>query len=166
MKVIFLDVDGVLNSDEYMDKIKRLEVKGIKRKVSANKLSLLKKAVDETGAKVVLTTSWRNRKDGLLLKGFLLKYGISADSTPFLDNQRGLEIKKYLSDNRNIEDYIILDDEVFSTYDGELLKHLIKISDKNGRGFGDGLLQKDIDEIIKRFGRIRQSKANSEDYER
>lgn len=32
MKVIFLDVDGVLNSDEYIDKIKKLNVNTIKCK--------------------------------------------------------------------------------------------------------------------------------------
>ena len=59
MKVIFLDVDGVLNSDEYIDKIRKLNVNTIKSKVSVNKIGLLKQAVDETGARVVLTTSWR-----------------------------------------------------------------------------------------------------------
>ena len=161
MKVIFLDVDGVLNSDEYIDKIKKLNVNTIKSKVSVNKIGLLKQAVDATGARVVLTSSWRYRRDGTLLKGLLLKYGICADSTPFMDNKRGLEIKKYLSDNPDVEDFVILDDEVFDSFDEELIKHLIKISDKNGRGFGEGLLPKDIDRIIGRLGRIKQ-----DEYER
>ena len=67
MKVIFLDVDGVLNSDEYIDKIKKLNVNTIKSKVSVNKIGLLKQAIDATGARVVLTTSWRYRRDGTLL---------------------------------------------------------------------------------------------------
>ena len=166
MKVIFLDIDGVLNSDEYIDKIKKLNVNTIKRKVSVNKISLLKKAVDATGARVVLTSSWRYRRDGTLLKGLLLKYGICADSTPFMDNKRGLEIKKYLLDNPDVEDFVILDDEVFDSFDEELIKHLIKISDKNGRGFGEGLLPKDVDRIIERLGRIKQDKEKQDEFER
>ena len=166
MKVIFLDVDGVLNSDEYIDKIKKLNVNTIKSKVSVNKIGLLKQAVDATGAMVVLTSSWRYRRDGTLLKGLLLKYGICADSTPFIDNKRGLEIKKYLLDNPDLEDFVILDDEVFDSFDEELIKHLIKISDKNGRGFGEGLLPKDVDRIIERLGRIKQDKEKQDEFER
>ena len=166
MKVIFLDVDGVLNSDEYIDKIKKLNVNTIKSKVSVNKIGLLKQAVDATGARVVLTSSWRYRRDGTLLKGLLLKYGICADSTPFMDNKRGLEIKKYLLDNPDVEDFVILDDEVFDSFDEELIKHLIKISDKNGRGFGEGLLPKDVDRIIERLGRIKQDKEKQDEFER
>lgn len=32
MKVIFLDIDGVLNSDEYFDKIDGLNIEGLGRK--------------------------------------------------------------------------------------------------------------------------------------
>ena len=166
MKVIFLDVDGVLNSDEYIDKINKLNVNTIKRKVSVNKIGLLKQAVDATGARVVLTTSWRYRRDGFLLKSLLSKYGILADSTPFLDNKRGLEINKYLLDNPSVDRYVILDDEIFDSYDEELIKHLIKISDKNGLGFGEGLLPKDVDRIIERLGRIKQFSDKKDEYER
>ena len=62
MKVIFLDIDGVLNSDEYFDKIENLNVQGIEREIDVNKIKLLKRAVDETKAKVVLTSSWRYTK--------------------------------------------------------------------------------------------------------
>ncbi len=166
MKVIFLDIDGVLNSDEYIDKIKKLNVNTIKRKVSVNKISLLKKAVDATGARVVLTSSWRYRRDGTLLKSLLLKYGICADSTPFMDNNRGIEIKSYLSNNPDVDRYVILDDEIFESFDEELMKHLIKISDKNGQGFGEGLLPKDVDRIIERLGKIKQDKEKQDEFER
>ena len=33
MKVIFLDIDGVLNSDEYFEKINNLNVNGIEKEV-------------------------------------------------------------------------------------------------------------------------------------
>ena len=33
MKVIFLDIDGVLNSDEYFEKIRNLDIQGIEQEV-------------------------------------------------------------------------------------------------------------------------------------
>ena len=45
MKVIFLDIDGVLNSDEYIDRAKN--VQGIERHIDIDKVKLLKKAIDE-----------------------------------------------------------------------------------------------------------------------
>ena len=44
MKVIFLDVDGVLNSDEYFDKIKNVNICGIESEIDVEKIKLLKKA--------------------------------------------------------------------------------------------------------------------------
>ena len=59
MKVIFLDIDGVLNSAKYFDRIKNLEITEIEEQIDIKKVELLKKAVDETGAKVALSSSWR-----------------------------------------------------------------------------------------------------------
>ena len=155
MKVIFLDIDGVLNSDEYIDRAKN--VQGIERHIDIDKVKLLKKAIDETGAKTVLTSSWRNSKDIGTLRELLAKYEIYFDATPFIKWERGLEIKQW---HNRVEDYIILDDEIYDSFDKEMLRHLVKVSDANGRGLGEGLTQKDIDTIIKRFGRVK------EDFER
>lgn len=163
MKVIFLDVDGVLNSDEYFDKIRNLDIQGIEREVDIEKIKLLKKAIDKTGAKVVLSSSWRYTKYAQYLKELLSNYDIYVDSTPFIENERGLEIKKWLSDNQDVEDFVILDDEIFDSYDESLIKNLIKISNGNGRNFGEGLLPRDVDEIIKRLGR---KKSKNEEIER
>lgn len=158
MKVIFLDIDGVLNSDDYIDIAKNSQ--GIERHIDIDKVKLLKKAIDETGSKTVLTSSWRNSKDIGPLREFLAKYEIYFDATPFIKWERGLEIKQWLSENKGVEDYIILDDEIYDSFDKEMLRHLVKVSDANGRGLGEGLTQKDIDTIIKRFGRVK------EDFER
>ena len=155
MKVIFLDVDGVLNSDEYFEKTKGLNLQEIYQDIDVEKIKLLKKAVDETGAKVVLTSSWRYTKNAIKLKELLKEYEIFVDTTPFIENKRGLEIKKWLLDNQNVDDFVILDDEIFDSLDEDLLEKLIKISDGNGYNFGEGLLEKDIDEILERFGRKR-----------
>lgn len=155
MKVIFLDVDGVLNSYEYFEKTKGLNLQGIYQDIDVEKIKLLKKAVDETGAKVVLTSSWRYTKNAIKLKELLKEYEIFVDATPFIENKRGLEIKKWLLDNQNVDDFVILDDEIFDSFDDDLLEKLIKISDGNGYNFGEGLLEKDVDEILERFGRKR-----------
>lgn len=153
MKVIFLDIDGVLNSAKYFDRIKNLEITGIEEQIDIKKVELLKKAVDETGAKVVLSSSWRYTRKAQDLKNLLLKYNIYADSTPFMQNIRGLEIKKWLSEHQDVEKYVILDDEVFDSYNDELMQNLIKISNGNGHTFGEGLLPIDVENIIYRLGR-------------
>ena len=156
MKVIFLDKDGVLNSDEYFDKIQGLDIEGIQSDVDLEKVKLLKEAVDETGAKVVITASARYTTNGKLLMQLLREYQILVDLTPFINNNRGIEIKQWLSEHPDTEDFVILDDEIFNFYDEELMKKLIKISNGNGINFGEGLQRKDIEQIIQRLGKIKQ----------
>lgn len=152
MKVIFVDVDGVLNSDDFIDSVKG------KQDIDIKTVLLLKRAIEETGAKIVMDTSFRYTQSFLKVQEMLLQNGIMFDKTPFIDNERGKEIKQYLSEYRNIEDYILLDDVVFSDFDNELLSHLIKMDDTNTRGIGKGLQKKDIEEIIRRFGRKKDFK--------
>lgn len=147
MKVIFVDVDGVLNSDDFIDSVKGSQDIDIKT------ILLLKRAVEETGAKIVMDTSFRYTKSFSNVKEMLLQNGIMFDKTPFIDNERGKEIKQYLAEHKDIEDYILLDDVIFPDFDDELLSHLIKMDDTNSRGIGKGLQEKDIEEIIRRFGR-------------
>ena len=153
MKVIFLDVDGVLNSDEYIKGTIKSNIQGIEKHVDVEKIKLLRQAIDQTNAKVVLTSSWRLTKMAQELIKLLITYGIYVNTTPYIRNERGLEIKQWLADNQNVEDFVILDDEIFDSYDEGLMKKLVKISNGNGHNFGEGLLPKDIGEIIKRLGR-------------
>lgn len=162
MKVIFLDKDGVLNSDDFFDKTDKQENEGTEIDVDIEKVKLLKEALDATGASVVVTASARYTRSGQALMQLLRDYQIFADLTPLIGNERGLEIRKWLSEHPDTEDFVILDDEVFDSYDEGLMSKLIKISNGNGRNFGEGLLQKDIDEIIQRLGKRKQK----EDFER
>ena len=152
MKVIFVDVDGVLNSDDFIDSVKGSQDIDIKT------IRLLKNAVNETGAKIVMYTSFRYTKSFLKVQEMLLQNGILFDKTPFIDNERGKEIKQYLAEHKDIEDYILLDDVIFPDFDDELLEHLIKMDDTNSRGIGKGLQEKDVEEIIRRFGRKKDFK--------
>ncbi len=162
MKIIFLDIDGVLNSDEYFDKVRNLNIQGIQSEIDVEKIKLLKKAIDETGAKVVLSSSWRYTKNAQYLKELLANFEIYTDSTPFMQGVKGLEIKQWLLNNQGVEDFVILDDEIFDSYDEELIKKLIKISNGNGYNFGEGLLPEDIDKIIKRLGKKKEKEEELE----
>lgn len=117
MNIIFLDVDGVLNSAKELSE-------GPFSKIS---LSVLKRIVDETNAKIVVISSWRllefSRK---LLLSELEKYQKSViGMTPHLTSNRE-EIMTYLKSNEfsNLN-FIILDDQVIEYQDLE--EHVIKI---------------------------------------
>ena len=105
MKVIFLDVDGVLNSSQ----------DGFTIKLGTNKhLELLKQIVDKTDAKIVLSSSWRiSNKTKLFIENKLKEYGMSIiSSTPDLGSSRGEEIKSWLRETIDfIDSFIILDDD-------------------------------------------------------
>lgn len=106
MKIIFLDVDGVLNSvqDNFSWTIE-----------SDKHLILLACIVRRTNAKIVVSSSWRNC--GLLdtLKKRLEDFFMSIyDKTCCSEHGiRGLEIKDWLDNHSDIESFVILDDEAF-----------------------------------------------------
>ena len=55
MKVIFLDIDGVLNSGAYDRRRNWNELTDI----DESRLPLVKQIVDQTGAVIVLSSTWR-----------------------------------------------------------------------------------------------------------
>ena len=90
-------------------------------------------------------------------------YGIRiTDSTPVVENKRGLEIRKWLENNDNVEDFVILDDEVFDSYDSALTEKLVKMSKEKETDIGEGLLSKDVDKIIEKLGKIKENKEELE----
>ena len=105
-QVIFLDVDGVFNS--YKDRFSYILE-------TDYHLKLLKGLVELTGAKLVLSSSWRlgERIDDTLatrLNEFNME---TIGSTPYLiDGCRGDEIREWMNTcKEEIESFVILDDE-------------------------------------------------------
>lgn len=47
-----------------------------------------------------------------------------------------------------------------------LIKKLVKISNGNGHSFGEGLLTRDVNEIIKRLGRKKEKNEIEQELER
>ena len=104
MKVVFLDIDGVLNSDETPNPRKLPYV--VDRKLHAR----LEKLIERTGAKVVLSSTWRIDPIGL--------YAAKYWGVPFFDvcpdmpkSPRRDEILEWLSHHRRVTRYAIIDDE-------------------------------------------------------
>lgn len=107
MKVIFLDIDGVLNTNS-------------DREISNDKLKLLSELVSKTGADVVLSSSWRygwnqperNQPGTRIynLKQQLKDNNIVIKDTIGLDLTKSIQIKNYLSTNV-ISNYVVIDDE-------------------------------------------------------
>ena len=128
MKVIFLDFDGVLNSAEYMLFNKEEWNSGDDAgMIDPDSVALVNQIIEKTGAKVVISSSWRlghtidELKTILKRKGFI---GEVIGMTPptFLLNpddeenkqfsERGHEIQKWLrTQKETIESFVILDDE-------------------------------------------------------
>ena len=155
MKIIFLDKDGVVNSDRYFDSIKGKQVSELEDDVDPETLDLLEEMTRETGAKIVITASARYTKGAIPFLDELKRRNIYLDRTPLISNIRGLEIKQWLVEHPGVEDFAILDDEIFDSYDDKLLKKLVK-TNGNGITFGEGLTRKETEEVIKRLGRIKK----------
>lgn len=117
MKVLFLDFDGVLNSAQYR-KDPDLYVES---PIELSKMPYVKEIVDSTGAKIVLTTSWRDcwsadskhiNRMGTVIDKIFIKFGIKVvGKTPERNFfRRDEEIYSFLRDNINVESFCILDD--------------------------------------------------------
>ena len=135
MNIIFLDIDGVLNYLNYFKYIhnqvinyNKTNINNILTKlleIDINKLLILKELCLITNSKIVITSSWKILNNYPKIEEYLIKYIPIIDTTKYLYNQRGLEIKNYLKNHPEITNYVILDDDIFPDYDEELLYHLI-----------------------------------------
>lgn len=114
MKIIFLDLDGVLNNWKHPDLI------------DEKNALILRKVIDRSGAKIVLTSSnkYSFQREGLksIEESYLEKYvkvlkrlGIYIyDVTPYIDEDKSKEIKTYLESNPFVTSFVIIDDELVS----------------------------------------------------
>lgn len=152
MKIIFLDIDGVLNSRQYDSG--RGTTEG---NIDVSRLLLLKQLVDQTGAKIVLTSSWRRHWDpagkctdeiGKGLEATFGGIGIDLyDKTPELDNDRAKEISKWLAMNRDVDAFVIIDDIKFGWY--ELAQFVVNTDYRIGRGLEKRHIEKAIKILLK-----------------
>jgi hypothetical protein len=106
MKIIFLDIDGVLNSQtNAMEEVH----------IDNRKMILLRKIIEATEANIVITSTWRINYDLSFFKGLFWATGFGWNEdgvTPRTPNgHRGTEIEKWLENYPDVKTYIIIDDD-------------------------------------------------------
>ena len=138
MKIIFLDIDGVLNNDlwfqnwqDYISLCKEKIDHAERQWFDPRCVAVLNDITDSTGAKIVVSSSWRIGRTVEGLKTLLEEIGVTGEvisKTPSLSFSglkdydysvpRGNEIKAWLETNKEILSvkiskvkYVILDDD-------------------------------------------------------
>ena len=149
LKVLFLDVDGVLNSEEGWRRDNPSTYKYLTREC-VDQLARIIRALPDV--KVVLSSSWRLHMSLAEFRGTLLTAGASIPligDTPLTrmsGGQRGEEIQAWIdgADQGVVERFVILDDDVFDM--GEtLMPHVVRTDGKVG------LTQEKADDVIRRL---------------
>lgn len=102
MKVLFLDIDGVVNSSSTTDFRNNLWPVDPYMAFLVGRIQLY------TGCEVVLSSSWRYHPDGLAAATKIVSI---YSMTPKINSKRGIEIADWLNERDDVERYAILDDD-------------------------------------------------------
>ena len=146
MKVIFLDIDGVINTEKWVaysieNGLPVHDKYDGQHTFDENCLYWLNKIIDETGAQIIISSSWRNDGLGTLRKMWRRRYTLgkgdfykhhdkiydttfSLTTSNFLEQKtlmrqlneddrwiRGNQIDIYLKTHPEITKYVIIDDD-------------------------------------------------------
>lgn len=123
-KLLFLDVDGVLNHRKYYEDLYKKTGTPHVLILDPDCLLRLHRIVKETGCEIVLSSTWRNSQDA---RQVLLEAGVKwVGTTPNCSDIRGHEVNKWLWDNaskvNDLEKWAILDDDSDFTPDQPLFQ--------------------------------------------
>jgi hypothetical protein len=166
MNIIFLDIDGVLNTSHFAMKDYKNKYGGYLI-IDPEKLKILKTICELTNSSVVLSTGWKAILDedlkpldvnGKFLLEMFKEYDIplvGKTKTIPLDLGDGrvlpyckeLEIVDYLSSHSEVKHFCIIDDEDKGLE--SLLDYLIKTKDYQANQEDEGLIMEYLDEINK-----------------
>lgn len=149
-KVIFLDIDGVLNYTLwYIDDRNPGNLNGQEGDLDPLCIDKINKLCEETGAKIVISSDWRihyGYKDRLELAG--LKNIIGHTPITIFDTYgtyhftRGEEIQMWLEWHPNINKYVIIDDR--TDFTNEQKQFFVKVDSDIGLTDKDIQLAKNI----------------------
>lgn len=131
-KILFLDIDGVLNN--YSPYFKYGEAKSkdeYYKEIYPELIEILNRIVKETDCKIVISSSWRiifSVEEITAMFKIRNFNGEIIDSTPILWKERGLEIQEWLNNNKT-EKFAIVDDDTDMAH---LYSFLFKTEMKDG----------------------------------
>lgn len=115
--------------------------------VDERAVARVQKIIDATGAKVVISSTWRLLNSLSKLQQLLKAHGLSGEVigvTPRGDRgERGDEIQTWMDKNGPIESFVILDDDSDMAH---LMDKLVQTS------FDTGLLDEHVEAAIKMLG--------------
>ena len=157
MKLLFLDVDGVLNYDMCDARV------GVYYGVMPEKVKLLKQIIDATGAKIVLSSTWR--------RDIIVGMPLEVQTDPFAielmsklqaeglriydmtsveekDSRRKAQIEELIHEYRRsgqpVSHWVVLDDDMFDGFDDpDFSPHVVFTN-----YFDNGLTEKEVAEAI------------------
>ena len=153
MKVVFLDVDGVLNGDRFLDKDEvSKQGEGWMQWwldwIDPACVGHLNSITDESGAGLVLSSNrrdWAELKDIAEIFETAGIHGRLTDKTPYLEREtRGAEIQQWLNENPGVESFVILDDVDDMDH---LSDRLVKVDPEVG------LTDRDVSRALEMLGR-------------
>lgn len=133
MKVIFLDIDGVMITGSHLKRSHAYEG----YQFAPDAVTNLKQIMEETGAEIVVSSTWRTGGFTFLAKMFNSN-GITtglAGQTPIIHYaNRGQEIQQYIEESKwdpklTVDRFVILDDNDDM---GELHPYLVRTDWKTG----------------------------------
>lgn len=114
MKLVFLDVDGVLNSEQYVHEIGN---EWDDNQIDPKAVARLNRLTDETDALIVVSSSWRLGVTIQHLRNTLAFHGVKGyvlGATKYLGSDRANEIWDWIDSAKKksyIDSFVILDDD-------------------------------------------------------
>jgi hypothetical protein len=105
MKVCFFDIDGVLRIAQNPD--------GTNEQFVTQLVRNLARVVEVTGAKLVISSDWRRRKETLEIMALMPSLPLDAlhgDQLPYSVRDRGVAIRMWIDRHPMVTGYAIIDD--------------------------------------------------------
>jgi hypothetical protein len=143
--VLFLDFDGVANSERYLRENPGVFDRGVDEAGALDPVAVarLEQVLVRTGAVIVVSSTWRllSTEDGLL--DYLHRRGAPSAKiigvTPQLTGYRGEEIRAYLKEHPDVTRFAIVDDDA----DMEPYYHkLVKTT------WAEGMLDEHVEKLV------------------
>lgn len=137
--VVFLDIDGVMNTPKFIreNRLRVGEYEFFKdpffNSIDEEKILLLNRLVENSKAEVVISSTWRRKgakeiNHVFKAKGFI---GIITHITTLREMDRGLQILEFVNLHETTN-YVVFDDEIFPIKNHITEKHIIEVDREKG----------------------------------